>query len=138
MARVRGPVAASLVGARLRAETVALIGWFGPRGLASVVFLLVAYDGLGPAHPDTRPLVQVVTWTVLLSVFIHGLSARPVGAFYARRLARAPARGWESGEGDEPRISRRHTLAGLPAHQRQHVGSVHTDGGPREEVDPAR
>ena len=83
------PVAIALVGARLRPDTVALIGWFGPRGLASVVFLLVALDELGPAHPATDVLVRVVTWTVLLSVFLHGLSARPVGAWYGRRIARA-------------------------------------------------
>ena len=109
------PVAIALVGARLRPDTVALIGWFGPRGLASVVFLLVAFDELGPAHPATDALVRVVTWTVLLSVFVHGLSAGPVGAWYGRRMARAAAGDWEVGGADEPRISRRHSLARPPS-----------------------
>ncbi len=41
------PVAISLFGTRLRADTVGFIGWFGPRGLASVVFTLIAFDALG-------------------------------------------------------------------------------------------
>ena len=109
------PVAIALVGARLRPDTVALIGWFGPRGLASVVFLLVAFDDLGPAHPATETLLRVVTWTVLLSVFLHGLSAGPVGAWYGRRIARAAPGAWELGGADEPRISRRHSLARRPS-----------------------
>ena len=109
------PVAIALVGARLRPDTVALIGWFGPRGLASVVFLLVAFNELGPAHAATDTLVRIVTWTVLLSVFLHGLSAGPVGAWYGRRLARGAAGDWELGDADEPRISRRHSLANPPS-----------------------
>ena len=54
------PVAIALVGAHLRPDTIALIGWFGPRGLASVVFLFVALDELGPAHPATDALVRAV------------------------------------------------------------------------------
>ena len=105
------PVVTSLVGTGLRPDTVALIGWFGPRGLASVVFLLVAFNELGPAHPATDVLVRVVTWTVLLSVFLHGLSARPLGAWYGRRIDRARTDDWERGGADEPRISRRHSWA---------------------------
>ena len=109
------PVALSLVGAPLRRDTVALIGWFGPRGLASVVFLLVAFDDLGPDHPAAAYLLGTVAWTVLLSVFLHGLSAAPAGAWYARRIARASADAWELGHADEPRVSRRHSLTRRPA-----------------------
>ena len=98
------PVAVALFGARLRTDTVALIGWFGPRGLASVVFLLVAFDELGPAHAATEALVRAVTWTVVLSVFAHGLSAGPIGRWYGRRMAQAPAGTRELGDADEPRI----------------------------------
>ena len=108
-----GPVAISLVGTRVRRHTVALIGWFGPRGLASVVFLLVAFDQLGPDHPVSQSLLRAVTWTVVLSVFAHGLSAGPVGALYARRMAEGPADGWEQGEAAEPRIRRR-AIGGRP------------------------
>ena len=95
-----GPVAIALLRSPLRPDTVAMIGWFGPRGLASVVFLLVAIEDLGPAHPASLALVQVVTWTVLLSVFIHGLSAGPVSARYARRIATAAPDAW-GGRGGE-------------------------------------
>ncbi len=109
-----GPVALSLIGTRLRPETIAVIGWFGPRGLASVVFLIVAFDQMGPAHPASLSLMRAVTWTVLLSVFAHGLSAGPIGALYGRRIARASTDAWELGEADEPQISRRHTVARPP------------------------
>ena len=122
------PVAIALVGARLRPDTVALIGWFGPRGLASVVFLLVAFDDLGPAHPATETLLRVVTWTVLLSVFLHGLTAGPVGAWYGRRIARATPGEWELGGADEPRISRRHSLARRPGDGDRAGGETSADG----------
>ncbi len=113
-----GPVALALLGTHLRADTVALIGWFGPRGLASVVFLLVAFDELGPLHPATDTLVRAVTWTVLLSIFVHGLSAGPVGARYGRRIARAPVGGWELGGAEEPRVGRGRALARPPVEGR--------------------
>jgi NhaP-type Na+/H+ or K+/H+ antiporter len=84
------PVALALLGSGLRRDTVAFVGWFGPRGLASVVFTLLAYEeihGIGP----TATLVGVTTWTILLSVLAHGLSAGPLAALYARRLSGAPA-----------------------------------------------
>ena len=102
-----GPVALALAGSGLRRDTVTLIGWFGPRGMASVVFLLIAFDQMGPAHLASETLVRVVTWTILLSVFAHGLSARPMGAWYARRIAMAAADAWETGAADEPRVRRR-------------------------------
>jgi sodium/hydrogen antiporter len=70
------PVAVSLLGARLARPTVVYIGWFGPRGLASIVFAdLVATSGL----PQQHLIVPVVMLTVGLSVVLHGVSA-PWGA----------------------------------------------------------
>jgi NhaP-type Na+/H+ or K+/H+ antiporter len=83
------PVALSLLGMRFRADTVAIIGWFGPRGLASVVFTLLAFEELTAAGKSIDTLVAVATWTILLSVFAHGLSARPLASWYARRLKAA-------------------------------------------------
>ena len=102
-----GPVALSMVRSPFRADTIALIGWFGPRGLASVVFLLVAFEQMGPAHPASLTLIHVVTWTVLVSIFLHGLSAGPIGALYGRRVAKARTGAWELGEADEPRLRHR-------------------------------
>jgi NhaP-type Na+/H+ or K+/H+ antiporter len=82
------PVAAALAGARLGRATIALVGWFGPRGLASVVFALLALEELG--EPVAGHAVAVITATVLLSVVAHGVTAHPLAARYARLLARSP------------------------------------------------
>ena len=78
-----------MIGARLRPDTVAFMGWFGPRGLASVVFTLIAFDALGGGHGPAGALAEVATWTILLSVLAHGLSSGPLADRYGRRLARA-------------------------------------------------
>jgi NhaP-type Na+/H+ or K+/H+ antiporter len=79
------PVAIALAGSGFDRSTVLFIGWFGPRGLATVVFGLIAFDEL--EGPDGRRVLAVVTVTVLLSVIAHGVSARPLGRRYARRSA---------------------------------------------------
>ena len=100
------PVAAALTGAGLRRDTVAFMGWFGPRGLASVVFTLIAVEDLHGAGPSVEPLVELATWTILLSVIAHGLSAGPLAGGYGRRLRGAGAIP-ELAEAPEPRIRRR-------------------------------
>jgi NhaP-type Na+/H+ or K+/H+ antiporter len=80
-------VAVSLAGARLHALTVLFIGWFGPRGLASIVFGLIAYDALGGHDGDV--VLATVTLTVLVSVVAHGVSASPLSRRYGARLAEA-------------------------------------------------
>ena len=84
------PVTLALLGARLRRDTVGFMGWFGPRGLASVVFTLIAFDALGENNL-ARDLAEVTTWTIVLSVLLHGLTSGPLAARYGRRLSRAPA-----------------------------------------------
>jgi NhaP-type Na+/H+ or K+/H+ antiporter len=74
------PVALALIGSRLDRSTVLVIGWFGPRGLASVVFALLAVDGLFPAEGER--VLLVITTTVVASVVLHGLSAAPVAGRY--------------------------------------------------------
>ncbi len=71
------PVAIALVGSHLRPDTVAFIGWFGPRGLASVVFTLIAVESLNGAGVGPDTLTEVAVWTILFSVVAHGLSAGP-------------------------------------------------------------
>ena len=75
------PVALALLGTGARWQTVAFMGWFGPRGLASVVFGLLALEA---GVPDAGPLLATVVVTVALSVFLHGLSAQPLVAAYHR------------------------------------------------------
>jgi NhaP-type Na+/H+ or K+/H+ antiporter len=82
------PVAIALFGTRLRPATVAFMGWFGPRGLASVVFLLIALEEIEHAG-DGSLLVAAVTWTILLSVVAHGVSASGLAAAYGRSIRRA-------------------------------------------------
>ena len=74
------PVAMALAGSGLDRFTVGLVGWFGPRGLASVVFGLIAYDTLDKAAGSQ--MLAVVVVTVTFSVVAHGLSAGPVAARY--------------------------------------------------------
>ena len=76
------PVAIALARTRFQPATVAFMGWFGPRGLASVVFTLIAVEELHGQGAVAPELFQVATWTILLSVFAHGLSARPLAAWY--------------------------------------------------------
>src|SRR4051812_49219421 len=79
------PVGIALAGAGLDRATVAFIGWFGPRGLASVVFALIAFDSLD--SPDGNRVLAVVAATVVLSVIAHGVTAAPLATRYARHAA---------------------------------------------------
>jgi NhaP-type Na+/H+ or K+/H+ antiporter len=96
-------VALALRGAGLRRDTVGLMGWFGPRGLASVVFTLMAFLEFADAGRPIDTLVAVAGWTILLSVVAHGLSAVPLSGWYARRLAAATERPVELADMDELR-----------------------------------
>ena len=100
------PVAISLAGLRFRWPTVLFIGWFGPRGLASIVFLVVALDGLVASGVDAGPLVPAATWTVLLSVVLHGLSAGPLATRYGRWIGGVGAEAPEVEHAVEPPRSR--------------------------------
>ncbi|MFI5271513.1 MAG: cation:proton antiporter [Ktedonobacterales bacterium] len=102
------PVALSLVGTHLRPDTIALMGWFGPRGLASVVFTLLIVEQAGEGSQAIYTLLTFVVWTILLSVFAHGLSAQPLSSWYARRLSRAGSKPVELA--DLPELRRRHAL----------------------------
>ncbi|MFI6338903.1 cation:proton antiporter [Streptomyces sp. NPDC050535] len=82
------PVALSLAGSGLRPPTVAYIGWFGPRGLASVVLaLLVVEENVR----GVELLGRVVAITVGLSVLLHGISAVALAERYGRRLEKTAA-----------------------------------------------
>lgn len=94
------PVALGLLGTRLDGATVLFVGWFGPRGLASVVFALLALEELGDA-PVVGTAVAAVTFTVLLSVVVHGVSAGPLGRRYALGHA-DPIPGAAAGTGPAP------------------------------------
>ncbi len=73
------PVALSLLGTGARGPTVAFIGWFGPRGLASIVFAVIVED-THQAHAGT--ILTACYLTVGLSVLVHGLTAAPLVSRY--------------------------------------------------------
>jgi sodium/hydrogen antiporter len=100
------PIAISLIGVRLRPDTVAFMGWFGPRGLASVVFTLVSVEALHESGAAFDALVEVATWTILLSIVAHGLTARPLAGAYGRRIQDADGLP-ELSDAPEPRVRRR-------------------------------
>jgi sodium/hydrogen antiporter len=80
------PVGIALTGSGLDRAAVAFVGWFGPRGLASVVFGLIAADALAPEQ--SKVVLAVVTMTVAASVLLHGVTASPLAARYGAHVAR--------------------------------------------------
>jgi sodium/hydrogen antiporter len=80
------PVAVALIGTRLSKATVLFMGWFGPRGLASIVLGLV-YLEQESKLPGESTICIAVTVTVLISIFAHGLSALPGISLYARKIS---------------------------------------------------
>ena len=78
------PVALALIGAGFVRSSVLFVGWFGPRGLASLVFALIALEELGTGADEA---VAVIAVTVFLSVLAHGISAAPLATRYGRAAA---------------------------------------------------
>ena len=90
------PVALATLGAGLDRKTVLFVGWFGPRGLASLVFALLALEELGAGADEA---IAVIGLTVFLSVLAHGLSAAPLAARYgATAAARGPEQPGPTGD----------------------------------------
>ncbi|MEM8993196.1 MAG: cation:proton antiporter [Acidobacteriota bacterium] len=76
------PTALSLVGAKLGAPTVLFLGWFGPRGIASILFGLLVIDRSELVNREE--IFAVVLVTVLLSVLLHGITASAGASWYSR------------------------------------------------------
>jgi NhaP-type Na+/H+ or K+/H+ antiporter len=84
-----GPVALAALGLHARWDTVLLVGWLGPRGLASIIFAILAADTIGGEPGEL--VLTIVAVTVAMSVLAHGLSAGPLAAWYAKRHPAEPA-----------------------------------------------
>lgn len=82
-------VAVALAGFGMRRDTIALMGWFGPRGLPSVAFLVTALVAFAGAGAPAGTLIAAMTWTIMLSVFLHGVSAFALSNWYVQRLSKA-------------------------------------------------
>ena len=76
------PVTVALLGSHAGLPTVGFIGWFGPRGLASIVFVVIAAGE--PALSGASQISLIASATVLASVYLHGLTAAPFSARYAK------------------------------------------------------
>jgi sodium/hydrogen antiporter len=76
------PVYLAMIGSATRPSGRLFLGWFGPRGLASVVFAVMVLEA-GVANSDT--LTATVAWTVILSIVAHGITAVPLAAAFSRR-----------------------------------------------------
>ena len=79
------PVFLSLTGTNLRADEKLFMGWFGPRGLASIVFAVIVIDN---DLPGGGTITMTVVCTIVLSIIAHGLSANPLVAALAARIRR--------------------------------------------------
>ena len=75
------PVGIALLGTHARLPTVAFLGWFGPRGLASIVFAILIEE----RHllPNEHVVLTTAYATIALSVLLHGLTAAPLANRYA-------------------------------------------------------
>ena len=80
------PIAISLLGTGLRLPTQLFLGWFGPRGLASILFVLLILEESEVPHRDE--ILSITLVTVALSVLLHGVSAAPLAKLYGQLAAR--------------------------------------------------
>jgi NhaP-type Na+/H+ or K+/H+ antiporter len=80
------PIAVSLIGAGLRLPSQLFLGWFGPRGLASILFVLLILEESEMLHRDE--LLSITVITVALSALLHGVSAAPLSRLYGRFASR--------------------------------------------------
>ena len=80
------PIAISLVGTGMRVPSQLFLGWFGPRGLASILFVLLVLDEFDVPHKEELLVITVVT--VGLSALLHGISAVPFAGAYGRMASR--------------------------------------------------
>jgi NhaP-type Na+/H+ or K+/H+ antiporter len=85
------PVAISMIGTKLKPASVLYIGWFGPRGIGSIlyVFLILGVDQVA----ENDLIFSVVMTTIFLSVILHGVSASPLSKRYSAYLTRLKDQG---------------------------------------------
>jgi NhaP-type Na+/H+ or K+/H+ antiporter len=76
------PIWLSLLGTGLALREKLFLGWFGPRGLASILFTLIMMDEFD--FPGEEELLACVSMTVFLSIILHGISAAPLSRWIGR------------------------------------------------------
>jgi NhaP-type Na+/H+ or K+/H+ antiporter len=95
------PVAIAMIGMRARRQTLAFLGWFGPRGLASIVFAVLVLEEGGLPHDGV--ILTTTYVTIGLSVLAHGLTAAPLANRYATWYTSHPRGALDGLEGSEVR-----------------------------------
>jgi NhaP-type Na+/H+ or K+/H+ antiporter len=83
------PIFLSLIGTGESVSSRVFLGWFGPRGLASIVFAVIVMDA---NLPGGRFISAVVVTTVILSLVAHGVSAKPLAAWLGKKEAKRAAK----------------------------------------------
>jgi NhaP-type Na+/H+ or K+/H+ antiporter len=101
------PVAISMLGSGAKWQTIGFLGWFGPRGLASIVFAVISVQEAHLIGAETILLTAYLT--VGISVVAHGITAAPLARRYARWYATHP-------------LQRRPTMESVPAPQHRPRG----------------
>jgi NhaP-type Na+/H+ or K+/H+ antiporter len=107
------PVGVAMWRSRARVPTLGFLGWFGPRGLASIVFAVIVIEESRLPHEQT--IVLAIYLTVGLSVFAHGLSAAPLAKRYASWYSAHPRENvppMESAPAEETRVRGTSTRTG--------------------------
>jgi NhaP-type Na+/H+ or K+/H+ antiporter len=85
------PVAISLIGSHLRPVSVLFVGWFGPRGIASILYVLLVMDE--PAIGGKEIIFNAAMLTVFFSILLHGVTAAPFAKRYGERMSAMQAHG---------------------------------------------
>ena len=98
------PVAIAMLGTRARPATLAFMGWFGPRGLASIVFAVIVVEESQLPHQQT--ILLVIYLTVGLSILLHGITAAPLADRYGRWYEAHPRETRPSMEGAPATVTR--------------------------------
>jgi NhaP-type Na+/H+ or K+/H+ antiporter len=107
------PVAIAMLGSHARLPTLGFLGWFGPRGLASIVFAVIVIEE--SALPNEHLMVLAIYLTVGLSVFAHGLTAAPLADRYADWFERHSRRDKSAMESVETEVTRTRASLERPA-----------------------
>ena len=80
------PIAISISGTGLSHGSKLFLGWFGPRGLASILFALLILEKY--PIPGAETVLVTVVASVLMSVLLHGVTAGPLAAAYGRLVVK--------------------------------------------------
>ena len=124
------PVAIAMLGTKARPLTVAFAGWFGPRGLASIVFAVIVVQ---ESHlPQTDTILLVAYATVGLSVLAHGVTAAPLAnryvSWYRVQLGAAPPSMESAPAGEHPAREPRGAFRGVDAGEPIGTGATRSRG----------